>query len=175
MADHVDEIQREWRRERPDVDPTPQAVIGRLHRLGGLLMAQLERVYAEHGFSQGEFDVLMTLRRAGKPYERTPGDLAARTMVTSGADSKRVDRLERAGLVARRRSEQDGRGRVVALTPAGLAAADAAFTDHMTNEHRLVADLDPQDRADLARILSTWLVQVDPGGVAPDTTASDDA
>ncbi|GMA31923.1 MarR family winged helix-turn-helix transcriptional regulator [Litorihabitans aurantiacus] len=167
-SDHVETIQREWRRERPDVDPSPQAVIGRLHRLGGLLMAQLETVYAAHGLSQGEFDVLMTLRRAGDPYERTPTDLAARTMVTSGATSKRVDRLERAGLVARRRSAEDGRGRVVALTPAGLAAADAAYTDHMANEHRLVADLSGRDRDDLARILSAWLVRTDPDGVAPD-------
>lgn len=167
MTDHVDEIQQEWRRERPDIDPSPQGVIGRLHRVGGMLMTELEQVYSEHGLTQGEFDVLMTLRRAGAPYERTPGEVAARTMVTSGATSKRVERLERAGLVVRSRSEQDGRGRVVGLTPAGVALADAAFTDHMANEHRLVADLPAQDRADLARILSAWLGRLEPGAAGP--------
>ncbi|PWD50164.1 MarR family transcriptional regulator [Serinibacter arcticus] len=164
MADRVDEIQHEWRRERPDIDTSPQGVIGRMHRLGGLLMTELETVYAQHGLSQGEFDVLMTLRRAGAPYERTPSELASRTMVTSGATSKRVDRLERAGLVARRRSEGDGRGRVVGLTDAGVELADTAFTDHMANEHRLLEGVPDGDRAALARILGAWLERVDPDG-----------
>mgnify|MGYP003522414429 FL=1 len=162
MADRVDEIQQEWRRERPDIDPSPQGVIGRLHRVGGILMSELEIVYSAHGLTQGEFDVLMTLRRVGAPFERTPGEVAARTMVTSGATTKRIERLERAGLVARRRSEHDGRGRVVALTPAGVTLADAAFTDHMANEHRLLRDVPAQDRADLARILSAWLGRLEP-------------
>ena len=158
--DHVDVIQGEWRRERPDIDPSPQGVIGRLHRLAGLLMAELEAVYAQHGLTQGEFDVLVTLRRVGAPYERTPTELAERTMVTSGATSKRVDRLERAGLVARRRSDQDGRGRVVGLTPAGVELADAAFTDHMINEHRLVAALSASEREALQGLLKGWLARV---------------
>ena len=57
---------------------------------------------------------------APAPYERAPGELAAHTMVTTGAMTKRIDRLERDGLVTRRPSAIDGRGRVVALTgPAG--------------------------------------------------------
>lgn len=155
--DHVARIQAEWRRERPDLDVSPQGVIGRLHRLGAHLTGELTAVYREHGLGEGEFDVLATLRRAGAPYERVAGELAQHTMVTTGALTKRVDRLERAGLVARRRSTSDGRARVVALTEAGRAVIDAAFTDHIANEHRLLAALTQAERDQLASLLTRWI------------------
>lgn len=160
--DRVARIQAEWARERPDVDVSPQAVIGRLHRLGLLLTARLHLVYRRYGLSEGEFDVLATLRRAGEPFERAPGELAAHTMVTTGAMTKRIDRLERDGLVARRRSAADGRGRVVALTEAGRTLIDRAFTDHMENERALLDALEPQEAAQLERLLTTWLAKVEP-------------
>ncbi len=160
--DHVARIQEEWRRERPDLDVAPQGVIGRLHRVAARLTDELTAVYAEHGLGEGDFDVLATLRRAGAPYERTPGELAEHTMITTGGMTKRLDRLERAGLVARRAAEGDGRGRVVALTPAGRGVIDAAFADHMANEARLVAELAPADAAALERILTAWLARLEP-------------
>lgn len=155
--DRLDRIQRAWREERPDLDVRPQGVIGRLHRVAGHLTEELVAVYRAHGLGEGDFDVLATLRRAGAPYERTPGDLAENTLVTSGAMTKRVDRLERAGLVTRRPSDVDGRGRVVALTPRGKDVIDAAFTDHMANERRLLDALDPEDVDQLERLLRRWL------------------
>lgn len=160
--DHVDEIQREWARERPDLDVSPAHVIGRLHRLAGFLTDELLVVYRRHGLGEGDFDVLATLRRAGDPFERAPKDLARHTMVTTGAITKRLDRLEEAGLVTRRADGQDGRGRVVALTERGRAVIDAAFTEHIENEHRLIASLDPGEAATLARLLSRWLRDFEP-------------
>ncbi|MFC5821657.1 MarR family winged helix-turn-helix transcriptional regulator [Nonomuraea harbinensis] len=156
-SDHVARIQRAWARERPDLDVRPQGVIGRLHRLAGHLTEQLCAVYRRYGLAEGEFDVLATLRRAGEPFERAPGELAAHTMVTTGAMSKRIDRLERAGLVTRRRSASDGRGRVVALTAAGRELIDEAFTEHMRNERRLLDCLPPEEAAQLESLLATWL------------------
>jgi DNA-binding MarR family transcriptional regulator len=156
-VDHVDLVREAWQRERPDLDVRPQGVIGRLHRLAAALTAELVTVYREHGLSEGEFDVLATLRRAGAPYECSAGDLATRTMVTSGGMTKRLDSLERRGLVTRRPSEADGRGRVVGLTPQGREVIDAAFTDHIANEHRLLAMLAPAEADDLERLLRTWL------------------
>ena len=155
--DHVARIQRAWERERPDLDVRPQGVIGRLHRLAGRLTEQLTVVYRRHGLGEGEFDVLASLRRAGDPFERAPGELAEYTMVTTGAMTKRLDRLERDGLVARRPSAVDGRGRVVALTPAGRRLIDRAFTDHMANERRLLDQLTPQEADELERLLAKWL------------------
>ncbi|MEU4693932.1 MarR family transcriptional regulator [Actinoplanes sp. NPDC023714] len=157
--DHVARIQQEWARERPDVDVTPQGVIGRLHRLSAHLTEQLCVVYRRFGLGEGEFDVLATLRRAGEPYERAPGELAAFTMVTTGAMTKRIDRLERDGLVTRRPSARDGRGRVVALTPAGRELIDRAFTEHMRNERRLLDELSPEDAAALEALLTRWLAR----------------
>jgi DNA-binding MarR family transcriptional regulator len=153
--DRVARIQEQWRTERPDLDVAPLGVIGRLHRLAAALTRELEGVYEAHGLGEGDFDVLATLRRTGT--ELTAGDLAAATMVTTGGTTKRLDRLERAGLVTRRVSETDGRGRVVALTDRGRRLIDEAFTAHVANEHRLVGQLAEGDAAELERILRSWL------------------
>ncbi|MFI7063065.1 MarR family winged helix-turn-helix transcriptional regulator [Kribbella sp. NPDC050124] len=160
--DHVARIQAEWAIERPDVDTGPQGVIGRLHRIANHLTGELTLLYAKYGLSEGEFDVLAALRRAGSPYERAPGEIALHTMVTTGAVTKRVDRLEQAGLVQRRRSDDDGRGRVVRLTPAGRRLFDRAFTAHMANERRLLDALDPDDAKQLEQLLTTWLAALEP-------------
>ncbi|WNI19436.1 MarR family winged helix-turn-helix transcriptional regulator [Actinacidiphila sp. ITFR-21] len=161
-SDHISRIQAEWARERPDLDVAPQGVIGRLHRIGVLLTEQLCLVYRRYGLSEGEFDVLAALRRAGDPFERAPGELAAHTMVTTGAMTKRVDRLEAAGLVTRRRAADDGRGRVVALTRAGRDLVDRAFADHMANERRLLDALTPDEAARLEPLLTAWLSRLEP-------------
>ncbi|MEW2178314.1 MarR family transcriptional regulator [Streptomyces sp. NPDC005406] len=160
--DHVARIQAEWTRERPDLDVSPQAVIGRLHRLAGLLTEELCVVYRRFGLSEGEFDVLAALRRAGEPFERAPGELATHTMVTTGAMTKRIDRLERTGLVTRRRAADDGRARVVALTQAGRDLIDRAFTEHMRNERRLLDALTADETAALEPLLTAWLGRLEP-------------
>ena len=154
--DHVGRIMAQWGVERPDLDVSPQGVIGRLHRLAQRLTEELVAVYGEYGLGEGEFDVLATLRRSGPPYELAPGELARSTMVSSGAVTKRVDRCVEQGWVTRRVSESDQRGRVIALTPAGLDVIDRAFTAHMANEHRLVGLLDETERTQLAHLLEKW-------------------
>lgn len=145
-----------WHQERPDLDVSPQGIIGRLHRLAARLTEELVAVYAEFGLGEGEFDILATLRREGPPYELTPSDLVAWTMVSSGAVTKRVDRCVEQRWVTRRVSETDGRGRVVALTAAGLDLIDRAFEAHMANERRLVSSLNEMERARLAHLLEVW-------------------
>ncbi|GAA1775701.1 MarR family transcriptional regulator [Nocardioides hankookensis] len=154
--DHVARIMAKWHEAMPDLDVSPQGVIGRLHRLAARLTEELVAVYAEFGLGEGEFDILATLRREPPPYALTPRDLADWTMVSSGAVTKRVDRCVEQGWVTRRVSDADGRGRVVALTPAGLDLIDRAFVAHMANEHRLVGMLPDAERARLARTLESW-------------------
>ena len=149
--DRAAQIVEQWRVERPDLDPTPFLVIGRLHRVAAALTTELVRVYAEHGLGEGEFDVLATLRRQGGDCALTPSDLSEQTVVTSGAVTKRVDRLVTLGLVERRPSGTDGRSRLVALTPKGRDLIDRAFTAHMANEARLLEVLSPTERAGLER------------------------
>lgn len=149
--DRADRVVDQWRSERPDLDPTPFLVIGRMHRVANALTTELVSVYAEFGLGEGEFDVLATLRRQGGDFALTPSDLSEQTVVTSGAVTKRVDRLVARGYVERRQSGTDGRSRLVALTPSGQKLIDEAFTAHMANEARLIAALSPTERAGLER------------------------
>jgi DNA-binding MarR family transcriptional regulator len=154
--DHVGRIMAQWAVERPDLDIEPQGIIGRLHRLSQALHEELRPVFASAGLSDGDFDVLAALRRSGAPYELSPGELGVTTMVTSGAVTKRVDRLEAAGYLERTVDPQDARGRRVRLTRAGLELIDPLFEQHMANEHRLISGLDPTERATLAGLLEHW-------------------
>ena len=164
--DHVDGILEQWARERPDLDASPIGLIGRLHRLGDVLNVELRKVFAEEGLGDGDFDVLVTLRRHGTPYELTPSELGASTMVTSSAVTKRIDRLERGGLVTRTVSDADGRSRRVRLTPAGLALVDGLMARHVANEQRLVSGLTERERSQLAGLLRRWGQSLDPGSSA---------
>src|SRR4051794_41649543 len=89
--DHVDTILEQWARERPDLDASPIGLIGRLHRLADVLNVELRKVFAEEGLGDGEFDVLVTLRRHGAPYELTPSELGGPTLGTASAGTKRGD------------------------------------------------------------------------------------
>src|SRR5688572_765796 len=142
QPDAVDRIAQQWARERPELDVGPMLLVGRIHRLAGLLDQELRPVFAQAGLGNGDFDVLASLRRAGAPYQLTPTELAGTTMVTSGAVTKRVDRLVKQGLVERSVSETDGRGRVIALTPAGKEVQERLHPQHLANEDRLLDDLD---------------------------------
>jgi DNA-binding MarR family transcriptional regulator len=148
MADHVDLVLAQWASERPDLDVSPMGVIGRLLRLSRALDAELDRTFRQHGLDRAAFDVLATLRRAGTPNRLTPTELMRASMVTSGAITQRLDRLESRGLVERSRSEHDGRVVHVTLTDVGHALIDRALPDHLANEDRLLAVLtNPQRKA----------------------------
>src|SRR3954453_22723774 len=118
--DGIDAIIEEWARERPDLDASAIGVIGRVSRLARELEARLEPVYREHGLEPGWHDVLATLRRAGRPYRLRVTDLTASMMIGSSGTTKRLDRLEKAGLIGRSPDPNDRRGTLIELTPKGL-------------------------------------------------------
>lgn len=154
--DHVARIIEQWNVERPDLDVSPMGIIGRLHRLADRLDGELRAVFAEAGLSDGDFDVLAALRRSGSPYSLTAGGLASSTMVTSGAVTKRVDRLVELGLVRRTVSERDGRSRRISLTGEGFDLIEDLARRHFANEHRLVSGLTELERSRLAHLLEQW-------------------
>ena len=109
-----------------------------------------ERVVA-HGLAAA-------LRRAGAPYQLTPTALMRTALVTSGAITQRLDRLEEKGLITRERSEADGRAVVVTLTEAGRVALDTALPDHLATEREMLSGLSAADRDQLAALLRSWLI-----------------
>lgn len=156
LQDATDGFIDQWHQRRPDLDTGPMAVVGRLHRLAAILDVGLQPVFAEFGLSANDFDVLATLRRWGQPMG--PGELARSVLVASGTVTKRLDRLERRGLVVRSPSPEDGRGRLVELTPDGLALTDEIAAKHWANEDRLIGVLDASEREQLAGLLRKLLV-----------------
>jgi DNA-binding MarR family transcriptional regulator len=156
-ADEVDEIVAAWRRERPDLDVEPLQVLSRLDRLAGVLAERRSAIFAQHGLRRHEFDVLAVLRRSGAPFELTAGELAARTYVTSGTMTSRLDGLTERGLVTRAADREDGRLVRVGLTAAGRRILDAAFEELVEAERDLLVPLGADARAALAATLRVLL------------------
>ena len=151
----------QWKRERPDLDVSPMGVLGRLNEASSLIARdRLAPLFARFGLQAGEFDVLATLRRSGAAYALTPTALYEATMVTSGAMTNRLDRLEKAGLILRGPHPNDRRGIVVQLTEKGLALIDAAVTAHVANEHEILACLTGAERETLAQLLGKLIESV---------------
>ncbi|WP_240760052.1 MarR family winged helix-turn-helix transcriptional regulator [Phytoactinopolyspora endophytica] len=160
-TDEVDRLVQAWRRERPDLDIRPMEVLSRVSRLARHLDRARRTAFAAHGLEPWEFDVLAALRRAGPPYELSPGTLLAQTLVTSGTMTTRVDKLTARGLVTRRRDEQDRRAVQVALTDMGRTAVDAALDSLLAHEREILADIDDTDQTALARLLRTLVLPFD--------------
>jgi DNA-binding MarR family transcriptional regulator len=151
--DGVDEIIEQWRHERPDLDSSPIGVVGRVSRLAREIEARLEPVYREHGLEPGWHDVLATLRRSGPSYRLRPSDFSGALMLTSSGTTKRLDKLEQAGLVTREPDPDDRRGTLIALTDDGRALIDRLTEAHLANERRILSALTDAERDELAGLL----------------------
>ncbi|TIC85954.1 MarR family transcriptional regulator [Nocardioides sp. GY 10113] len=157
MRDEVDELIDAWARERSDLDLGPIEVFSRISRLAHHVDRARRAAFTAHGIEAWEFDVLAALRRAGAPYELSPGKLLKETLVTSGTMTNRVDRLVTRGLVERRPDPNDRRGVLVRLTPEGKAAVDGAFAALLDAERDLLTGVSEEDRAALAGLLRQLL------------------
>ena len=151
--DPVDRLLEQWARERPDLDTSPMGVVGRISRVARRIDLAQRETFGRFDLDPAGFDVLATLRRSGPAYALTPGDLMHTAMVTSGAITQRLDRLEHRGLVSRGPHPQDGRGVLVTLTEAGRRLVDEVLPAHLATEERLIAALSTEDRAALAGLL----------------------
>lgn len=163
VEDEVDRLVEAWRAERPDLDVDPLQVLSRVSRLASHLDRARRAVFAAHDLESWEFDVLTALRRAGDPYQLSPGRLLHATLVTSGTMTNRIDRLQAAGLVQRHPDPQDKRGVQVRLTEAGRTRVDAAFEDLLAREHDILHGLSAGDRHTLAGLLRGLLIPFDTG------------
>ncbi|MEU8522819.1 MarR family transcriptional regulator [Streptomyces sp. NBC_01216] len=159
MGDAVDAITDQWTKERPDLAERlwPLHVLGRLQRLGQVLDKEFKAFAAGHGLELGEADVLATLRRSGSPYELTAGALLRESMVTSGAITHRIDRMETKGLVERVRHGGDRRTVTIRLTDHGQRLIDDYIAGHLDNEARLLRAFGREECERLGDALRTLL------------------
>ncbi|WP_205327851.1 MarR family winged helix-turn-helix transcriptional regulator [Glycomyces sp. YM15] len=153
-TDTVGQMVGQWGRERPDLDASPMLVVGRVFHLANRWDRALRGPFAEAGLANGDFDVLAALRRSGEPYTLSAGELSRTVLVTTGAITKRVDRLEAGGWVTRSVAEEDSRGRRITLTAAGLRLTDELMEVHLSNQRRLIEALNAEERAALGALLA---------------------
>jgi DNA-binding MarR family transcriptional regulator len=156
--DQVDLILKQWSRERPDVDPSPMGVIGRISRASRYIDQLLQQNFAKFGLNGGDFDVLATLRRNGAPYQLTPTALFNSLMLSSGAMTNRLDRLEKAGYIERQAHPTDRRGILVTLTKQGLELIDSVVGAHVAHEQHLLSTLSADEQQVLADMLRKILL-----------------
>ncbi|HET7328433.1 MAG TPA: MarR family transcriptional regulator [Nocardioidaceae bacterium] len=161
MQDEVDRLIDAWQRERPELDVAPMEVLSRVSRLSRHLDRGRRQAFFEHNLEAWEFDVLTALRRAGAPYQLSPGRLLRETMVTSGTMTNRVDRLAARGLVRRLPDPSDRRGVLVELSEDGRRLVDAAFDALLKHERALLAGLGPDERVQLAGMLRVLVTPFD--------------
>jgi len=167
VSDGVDEILRQWGRERPDLDTSSMAIIGRISRIERKFAPLLSSVFRQFGLEGWSFDLLATLHRSGYPYELTPTQLFNSLMLTSGAITHRSDELVKAGLVQRKPDPTDRRGVRVKLTDLGLAKISEAVSAHIENERRILRHLSRQERSLLISLLRRLLLGLEHSDEGP--------
>jgi DNA-binding MarR family transcriptional regulator len=156
-VDMVDHVVAQWKAVRPEIDTSPMHIVARVSRLSRLIDRRLSENFARFGIEDWMYDVLATLRRNGAPYELAAGELVGQTMVTTGAITNRIDRLEQRSLVERVIGE-DRRKVIVRLTPKGLKLVDEIVRTHMDAEDEILAPLSPRQREELTKLLRTTLL-----------------
>ena len=153
-SDVVDGILAQWRTERPDLDPRPIAVFGRITRTYQLNQGRLRSLLATFELTPATFDVLANLRRSGPGARKTAGEIAKSSLLSTGGTTFRLDRLEERGLIRRSATDYDKRVTHVELTDRGRALIDEVMTAHLAQEARLLAGLAPDEVDTLGRLLA---------------------
>ena len=160
-ADSISTLLEEWRRERPDLDCSPFGVFGRIWRLSANLSATSGKWLAPLGLNFESFSLIVTLRRSGPPFQLNPTALYRESLLSSGAITNRIDRVEALGLVKRLPDPNDRRGTIVRLTRKGCTLADRAIEVHFGCLAECLSDLAPGERSDLAALLGKLLASVE--------------
>ncbi|MGV2897201.1 MarR family winged helix-turn-helix transcriptional regulator [Achromobacter sp. AGC78] len=167
-SDLVDLVISQWSTECPTQDFAAMAVITRVFRLNAFATRNVNRSFRRHNLHQGEFDVLATLYRTGAPHAMNPQKLVDALLLTSGAMTNRLDRLEQAGLLVRNPNPDDRRGIIVSLTTEGLRVIKLVLKDYLKDLGELLDPLSVAERKQLAGLLKKLLLKHDqetPGGI----------
>lgn len=152
-ADRIDRLLAEWQAERPELDAAAMAVVGRLLSIGRQLEARANAALKPLGLHYTDLDVLATLRRGGRPYRRTPTELRNAVVITSGAMTACLDRLENNGLIARVADPQDRRSSAAELTTEGRKLIDKAIAVRFGEAADALSGLSDGERTRLAVLL----------------------
>jgi DNA-binding MarR family transcriptional regulator len=162
--DATGQVVEAWGRERPDLDASSLEIFSRVTRLAKYLDQVRREAFERHGLQGWEFDVLAELRRSGAPYELTPGQMSAAILLSTGAMTNRLNRIEAAGLIERREDPSDGRVVRVRLTDAGRQRVDAALADLLDRQSELLGPVSATNRLRVAATLAQLLTPFEQSG-----------
>lgn len=157
--DRIDKLVNEWQAEEPDFDVTAMEIVGRVIVLGQFLEARANALLKPIGLSYTDFDVLATLKRSGRPYALTPTALRRSVLITSGAMTAALDRLEAGGLIVREPNPDDRRSLTARLTADGRRLTRKAARLRFADAAESIAQLSTADRTQLAALLRLLLAE----------------
>ncbi|WP_232818299.1 MarR family winged helix-turn-helix transcriptional regulator [Zobellella maritima] len=161
VMDQIDRIVTLWKRARPDLDFKSTEVIGRLVRMEYFITRRVLLDLARYDLNVGEFDVLAALRRHPPYFQLSPNQLQAMVLISSGALTNRINRLESRGLVTRAQADHDRRGVIVTLTEDGFKVVEEAVRFHLAAEAELAGALSGEEQEQLSALLKKMLLLVE--------------
>src|SRR4051812_4459260 len=126
------------------IDPQVEGVVDRVAAINKHLGAAFEETLAGHGLSHGEYKLLLRLATRSEDNRMSAGDLSRALMLSSGAMTNRLDRMEKAGLIRRVPDPRDRRGVLVEMTDTGRTQIDASVTEQAAKEKDVLKTLAPR-------------------------------
>jgi MarR family 2-MHQ and catechol resistance regulon transcriptional repressor len=143
----------------------------------GTLRRVMDPYFATFGISGSQWAVLRALSRA--QAEGLDGlrltDIGERLLIRPPSVTGVVDRLQRMGLLTREPSPGDHRARRVCLTDAGRERVERVLRHLPTQVEAVLDGLDPDEQAELSRLLNKLGQHLDSLGQNPHETRPDSA
>jgi DNA-binding MarR family transcriptional regulator len=157
--DHIDRFLATINLVFPGLDLEVEGIVDRIAGIGRRLNRTMDETLAEFGLDSAEHKALSVLAQAGAPYRSTPGRLAERMDLSSGAMTNRLDRLEQAGLIRRLPDPDDRRRVVVELTDHGRETYRDAVGAQAKKEALVTAALNEREKAQLNALLRQLMLE----------------
>lgn len=161
QEDRLDRLSRAWAKNRTDMDITPWQVWGRITRINDIFLSRLSKLLTQHGLNYTELQTLGALIVGGPPYEAKPNAISRHNLLTSGGMTNVLTRMEKKGLISRRKDDNDRRGVIVSVTQQGLDIFEAVIVKENQIEHKLLQGVDESERDAVAKILRQILLNID--------------
>lgn len=162
-TDRVDKLLEEWTPKLPPIDLDIEGAVQRIQWISKLIHRQMEETLADYELTHGEWGILRQLAMEGPPHRSSPGKLAQRDGLSSGAMTNRLDQLEKAGLVKRQPDLEDRRALHVELTDKGHKLWADSLSAQANKEAKLAASLDERELAQLNKLLRKVLTGLEEG------------
>src|SRR6476646_1132706 len=151
--DHIDAFLGRIHLAFPDLDLEVEGIVDRIGGIDRRIKRMLDETLADVGLDTAEFKALTTLSQSGPPFRSTPGRLAKRMELSSGAMTNRLDRIEQAGLIRRLPDSTDRRGVVVELTEHGHDVYRSTVGVQAKKEQLFASALTARQRTELNALL----------------------